>query len=308
MPQISIGVPVYNGEKYLAAALDSLMAQSFEDFEIVICDNASTDRTAEICQFYRAGDARIRYFRNAKNIGAAPNFNRTFELSSAPLFLSVAHDDLYEPLFLERCVEVLANDPRVVLCYTSARVIGDNGEPLQCHREQNRFIDSHGALVMGPERAHIGAPTEPEARFREVLWWVTWCMPIFGVMRRSVVSQTGLHGNYFGADKVFLAELALKGRFHQISEELFSKRIHRDCTYYKSTRAKAEHDSLERRGLPQLNMLRDYIRMIAAADLDVGQRLHCLVTMLGMTRREGLWRRLLVPGPGNYLGLSFGGK
>jgi glycosyltransferase involved in cell wall biosynthesis len=308
MPQVSIGLPVYNGEKYLAEALDSLLAQSFADFEIVIADNASVDATALICQAYQAGDSRIRYVRNPRNLGAAANFNRTVELSSAPLFLSVAHDDRHEPLFLERCVEVLDRDPEVVLCYTSARVIGDNGEPLRCEREQNRFIDSHGDLVMGPERAHIGASGEPEIRFREVLWWVTWCLPMFGLMRRSLLAQTALYGNYFGADKVLLAQLALKGRFHQIPEELFCKRVHRGCTYYKSTREKAEHDALEPSGWPQLHMLRDYAKMIVTADLRIGQRWHCLLTLFGMTRREGLWRRLLVPGPRNYLGLSFGAK
>ena len=308
MPQVSIGLPVYNGEKYLAGALESLLAQSFTDFEIVIADNASTDGTARICQSYRARDSRIRYFRNARNLGAAPNFNRTFELSSAPLFHCAADDDLYEPHFLERCVDVLARDPRVVLCHTRARVIGDNGEPLRCQPDQKHFIDSYGDFVMGPERDHIGGSSEPEMRFREVLWWSTWCLPLFGVMRRAALGETALHRHYFGGDKVLLAEMAFKGRFHQIPDRLFSKRVHRGCTYYKSTREKAEHDFDNPQGIPQINMLRDYTKMILAADISAGQRLHCLVTVLGMTRRDGLWRRLLVPGPGNYLGLSFGTK
>jgi glycosyltransferase involved in cell wall biosynthesis len=308
MPRVSIGLPVYNGERYLSQVLESLLSQTFVDFEIIISDNASSDGTTEICRYYLASDRRVRYFRNRRNIGAAPNFNRTFELSSAPLFQCAACDDIYEPRFLEHCVAELDRDPEVVLCHASARVIGDNGEPLQRQREPDGFIDSYGRIVMGPEPSHIGVAAEPEMRFREVLWLATWCLPLFGVMRREVLAQTALHGSYFGADKVLLAELALKGRFQQIDDELFFKRVHRDCTYYKSTREKAEHDCEAPRGMPQLNMLRDYAKMILAADMRLDQRLHCMMTVLGMTRRHGLWRRLLVPGPDNYLGVWFGAK
>ena len=308
MAIVSVGIPVYNGERYLAEALNSLLAQSFKDFEIVISDNASTDRTAEICRSYEAKDARIHYYRNDRNLGAAANFNRTFELSSAPLFHGGACDDMYEPLFLERCVDVLERHPGVVLSHTRARVIGDRGEPLLYDQERERFIDSYGDLVMSPEPYHIGEAPSPELRFREVLWLVTWCLPVSGVIRRQALLRTSLYGNYYGADKVLLAELALQGRFHQIEDELFVKRIHRECTYYQSTREKAEHDSAKPRGIPQVKMLRDYVRIVLAADIGTRRRLHCLVTVAGMTRRHGVWRRLLIPGPDNYLGLSFGGK
>ena len=80
MAIVSVGIPVFNGEKYLAETLDALLAQSLKDFEIVLSDNASTDRTAAICRSYQEKDHRVRYFRNDNNIGAARNFNRTVEL------------------------------------------------------------------------------------------------------------------------------------------------------------------------------------------------------------------------------------
>ena len=77
-PRVSIGMPVYNGENYLAQALDSLLAQTFTDFEIVICGNASTDGTEALCREYAERDARIVYRRNESNVGAAANFNKVF--------------------------------------------------------------------------------------------------------------------------------------------------------------------------------------------------------------------------------------
>jgi glycosyltransferase involved in cell wall biosynthesis len=307
MTKLSVGIPVYNGDRYLAATLESLLAQSIVEFEIVISDNASTDCTCEICHSFQAKDPRIRYHRNDQNVGAALNFNRVFELSSAPLFHGGACDDLYEPRFLERCIDALDRDPGAVLSYPRARMIGDNGECLLRDRQRDCYIDSYGDLVRRPEPSHVGGAPSPEMRFREVLWLMVWCLPLSGVIRREALLKTSLHGEYFGADKVLLAELALQGRFHQVDEELFLKRIHRGCTIYQTTREKAEHESKIPRGMPQIRMLQDYIKMTMAADISIRQRLHCMLTVVGMTRRPGLWRRLLVPGPENYLGLSFGG-
>ena len=144
MALVSIGIPVYNGEEYLAETLKSGLAQSVDDFEIVVSDNASTDRTSEICRSYQAKDPRIRYYRNDQNIGGALNFNRVFELSRAPLFHCGACDDLYEPLFLERCVDALDRDAGVVLSHARTKMIGEKGEPLLFDPERNCYIGSYG--------------------------------------------------------------------------------------------------------------------------------------------------------------------
>jgi glycosyltransferase involved in cell wall biosynthesis len=311
MPLVSIGVPVYNGEKYLPETLDSLLAQSFKDFEIVISDNASIDHTPEICRQYQAKDHRIRYFRNNHNVGAAANFNRVVELSCAPLFHGGADDDLYQPQFLERCVDALKRDPGVILSHTRTKLVGDDGEPLIFDYTRDCYLDSFGDFkgtsgdVMRRPPPHIAEAPGAETRFREVLWLMGWALPLSGVIRMETLLKTSLYRNYSGADKVLLAELALKGRFCQVDEELFAKRIHRGCTHYKSTRERAEHESAEQNGIPQLRMIQDYTRMTFAADISARQRVHCMVTIAGMARRREVWRRLLIPGPENYLGLSF---
>lgn len=314
MPQISIGLPVYNGERYLAEALESLLGQTFEDFEIVISDNASTDSSADICKYYQSKDHRVRYFRSPENIGGAPNFNRTFELSCAPLFHGGACDDLYEPLFLERCIDVLDRDPGVVLSHTRTKLIGEKGEPLLFDQERDCYIDSYGndrgasGDVMRRQPSQIGESARPERRFRDVLWRMGWSLPLSGVIRSEALRRTSLYQIYSGADKVLLAEIALQGRFHEVGEELFAKRMHQGCTHYKTTRERAEHESAKPRGVPQVMMLRDYTKMVLAADIGPFQRLHCMTTIMGMARRREVWRRLLLPGPDNYLGLQFAGR
>ena len=309
MAVVSVGVPVFNGEEYIEQTLDSLLAQTLTDFEIVISDNASTDRTPEICRSYRDIDRRVRYFRNERNIGAAPNFNRVVELASAPLVHCGACDDLYDPRFLERCVEVLERDMGLVLSYSATTMIDEHGAPLLFDRERNCFLDSYGDFLMTPVPPYIATAASPERRFRDVLWPMGWCLPLSGVIRKDALLRTSLYRNYYGADKVLLAELALQGRFHQVPEELFAKRVHRGATHYKSTRERAKHESKAASVLPpQVQMLRDYTRMTWGAALRPRQRLHCMLTIVGIARRPDVWRKLLLPGRDNYWGLSFAAK
>src|SRR5262245_40295511 len=125
-PLVSIGLAVYNGEEYLSDAISSILAQSFTDFELIISDNASTDRTEEICKTYADMDSRIRYSRNETNIGGVNNENLTFRLSKGKYFRLAAHDDVCDPKLIEKCVEVLERDQDVILCQTAIVNIDEN--------------------------------------------------------------------------------------------------------------------------------------------------------------------------------------
>lgn len=207
---LSIGLPVYNGERFLAEALDSLLAQTFEDFELVISDNASTDGTEEICRAYAAKDNRIRYFRCEQNQGAAWNFNCVFELSRGKYFKWAAHDDLYAPEFVGRCIEILDRQPSIILCYAAeAKIIDEQGRELQ------HYVD----------KIDIRSP-RPYKRFLNLLDNLELCHPIFGVIRSDVLKRTPLHGNYVASDVILLTELALRGEFYGIREPLFYRRDH----------------------------------------------------------------------------------
>src|SRR6267154_5510945 len=126
-PLLSIGLFVYNGERFLEEVLQSILSQTFTDFELIISDNASTDRTGEIAEAYAKRDDRIRYYRSEKNMGAGWNIRRVYELASGKYFKQAAVDDLLEPDFLRRCVEILESDPDCVVAYAGTKEVDENG-------------------------------------------------------------------------------------------------------------------------------------------------------------------------------------
>jgi glycosyltransferase involved in cell wall biosynthesis len=210
VPYVSIGLPVYNGEEYLEEAIDSLLVQTFTDFELVICDNASTDNTQQICRTYAAKDARIRYYRNPRNFGAPANYNRTVNLARGKYFKWAAADDVHAPDYLRRCVEVLDKDSSIVLCHSKMYRINEHG-----------VVDSKYEHTM-----RIDSPKIQE-RFGDLISIMTnICFPMFGLMRKDILDKTRLHGDYRGADANFLAELSLYGRMFEVPEYLFSRREH----------------------------------------------------------------------------------
>lgn len=226
MPKLSIGIPVYNGQEFLPDLLDSLLAQSFRDFEILICDNASSDRTPQICRDYERRDSRIRYVRNERNLGAVANFNRVFELSTAPLFKWAAHDDLHHEAYLSTCVRLLEENPDVVLAHTGTAFIDENGALLPFEQETGSFVEPQTGRRYWPDAPSIGDTPVAVGRFWQVLTRARWGTHMFGIVRREALQQTALLPNFAGSDRAMLAELALLGRFRCAEERLFLKRFH----------------------------------------------------------------------------------
>ncbi len=207
-PRVSIGLPVYNGENFVGQAIESLLAQTFEDFELIISDNASTDKTEELCRTFAAQDKRIRYTRNAENIGLVRNYNQVFTLSSGEYFKWADHDDMCRQAFLMRCVQALDENRTVVLAYTRALTIGSSGQPIK---------------EWGP-RPELTSSTV-ELRFRRALKREE-PFPQCGLIRAEVLRRTGLLGKFPESDIVLLAEISLHGPFIEIAEPLFLVREH----------------------------------------------------------------------------------
>jgi glycosyltransferase involved in cell wall biosynthesis len=206
-PLVSVGIPVYNGERYLAAALDAMLAQDLEDFELIVSDNASQDGTAEIAREYAARDRRIRYFRNERNLGLVRNFNGVFALSKGRYFKWTAHDDWHPPHTLRVCVDALEQDPSAVLCATAVAIMDDDGEV---------FAEWHPPHDLRSPASHL--------RVHRLLWSMGETHPLFAVMRSDALRRTrfapNLYRGFLGADRVLLAELALMGPIVQVPEVL----------------------------------------------------------------------------------------
>ena len=246
-PRVCIGVPVYNGGSLLPEMLESLRTQTFTDFEIVISDNASTDDTSETARRFAEEDRRVRYYRNDTNIGAAPNFNRVFELANDPLYFKwAAHDDLYKPTYLARCVEVLDTKPDVVLSYTIVDVIDETGENLLNEHpsywrgcvESYKDEQARTGWMMGPH--HLAEMADPAGRYSEFLNKMVACFPILGLIRADALRRTSLHRSYYGSDRTLLGELVLQGRFRQVHERLYVNRYHTGCSESRKWNLRAD--------------------------------------------------------------------
>ncbi len=222
-------MPVYNGQEYLPQALDALIGQTFDDFEIIISDNVSTDATESICRAYAARDSRIRYLRRTSNIGATRNFNAVFQAARGEYFKWASHDDLCAPTFLERCVAVLDGDSTVEWCHPRSTHIDAAGRPLALPGMANVSYGAAGASSDAPSAKSLGINRESHRasdRFRAVLLGHGGCLDSYGLIRTTAIHRTHLYLPYFGSEKVFIAELALLGRFREIPDVLFYPRVH----------------------------------------------------------------------------------
>lgn len=209
-PTVSLGLPVYNGADYLELALTALRGQTFADFEIIICDNCSTDATERIGRDAAAADPRVRYQRNARNLGAAGNYNLCLAMARGRYFKWCAHDDVVAPSYLEACVALLEAEPDAVLAYPRTTIIDGEGREVAPYDDG---IDHHGGSA-------------PERFASVLLRRAGECNAVFGVIRTDVLRRTGQIRNFPSSDETLLAELALWGRLRQVPEPLFFRRDH----------------------------------------------------------------------------------
>lgn len=222
-PLVTMALPVYNGENYLEEALDGLLDQTFTDFELIISDNASSDRTERICREYAARDARIRYLRRPVNVGVVANHNALVPVARGRYFKWVGHDDVYEPDLLARCVDVLEADPTAVLANVWDGV-----------------VDEHGSRTATPYLLRTEDPAA-HVRFRSVLR-EDGGNDFYGMFRVEVMRRMKPQGTYLHMDRVLVAEASLMGRFHEIPEVLYYRRDHPE----RASRAQSARDVLRK--------------------------------------------------------------
>jgi glycosyltransferase involved in cell wall biosynthesis len=218
VPRLSVGLPVYNGEKYLTQSLDALLGQTYTDFELIISDNASTDGTADICRAYMRQDDRIRYFRQPRNLGASPNHDFVFRQARGEFFKWTASDDLYARTLFERCVKALDDHPEAVLvhCWTAA-------------------IDGYDKVIQALDYPLATNSPYPAVRFRSMLfgngdqdYGLIRADDQYGFMRVEMLRRVPPQDSYYHSDRTQMTEIALHGPFHQVPEWLYFRRDHSD--------------------------------------------------------------------------------
>jgi glycosyltransferase involved in cell wall biosynthesis len=220
-PIVSIGMPVYNGEKTIREALDSLLAQDFKDFELIISDNSSTDSTPQICKKYMKMDPRIRYYRNKKNIGAAANFDRLVYLAQGKYFMWASHDDYWNPRYLQSCREAFNLSEDIVLA-------GAVCESIDPETEEVIFTDQ-GFSTIGLK------PRERFMLYKSTIHGGRHIGGIFsGIYKLSALREVMPIRKVIAGDHLILAELCFLGEFVTVQERLMFKRWGGASTSHKN--------------------------------------------------------------------------
>ena len=280
-PLVSLGLPVYNGENFVAEAIQCVLDQTFSNWELIICDNSSTDRTVAICRELADQDSRVRVYQNARNMGVSFNFNEVFRLSRGQYFKWLAHDDLFAPRFIEGCVQELEKDKRVVLAC-----------PKICYVDVERRLLRRQAS----ELSVLGATAESRtkrfmalaAQGTDFIWLA------YGLIRRDVLEQSGALGLYAGDDQVLLFKIALRGCIKQIEEEMFFRREHPEASTLKQgstvrERAKFAYADDDRRlVLPWCRMLEEHLICVLHSPISFWGRVRCTIAVL--KRFLAAWR------------------
>lgn len=280
-PRLTIGVPVYNGARFLGEALETILGQSFEDFEVIVSDNASTDGTPEVAGRFARKDSRVRVLRNETNVGLSANFNRLVPLARGSYFKWATADDALCPTYLERCIEVLEADASVVLAYTRAR-----------------FVDGSGNEIEREDRGWHLVEEDPAARLRYVIRSGHLVNSVLGVIRCDALRATRLLPKYPGGDYGLLGELSLMGKFVEVPEPLYVRRIHPassnwnagDTAWIRRYFGGAGRGA----GSPYWHLCRDHALTILRSSLPFRQRCSLLLFLLDVMklRRARLFREL----------------
>ncbi|HVL01817.1 MAG TPA: glycosyltransferase family 2 protein [Dongiaceae bacterium] len=280
-PRVSIGLPVYNAERYLPETLDSVLRQTYSDFVLYIADNASSDGTQEICRDYASRDSRIQYIRNQTNIGAAANYTRCFTPATSEYFRWQNADDTIEPTLIEQCIQVLDNQPDVILAYGKTHLIDENSQFTRAY----------------DDRLHL--PQESAAkRFIACINNIDLQHLMYGLIRRKVLEHTALLKPYVSSDINFICELALYGKFTEIPEHLFNRRMHAKAGSWDmddKERQKNHWDPSKRRLVMQVwRSLFEHYEALYKAPIPFGEKriIGYYLLKCAYWQKDMLWREL----------------
>lgn len=264
-PLVSIGLPVYNGERFIARSVRSVLDQEFSDFELIISDNGSTDASIEIIEREAAGDTRVVILRSDTNRGAAWNYNNAFDHARGRYFRWHADDDWFEPTLIGKLVDALEHDPDAVVAHSWTRFVDDDGNTTR------EFPDDLNVTDPGPHR-----------RLRSIIPKLTYCNPVFGLIRTDVLADTAKIASFPGSDATLLYELAAHGQFAVVPEFLYNRRPGNSIKSNPSMKAVAEWFAPSGTGgrFPALHQFAAVSKGLATAPMSGPERLKCFAVFL----------------------------
>jgi glycosyltransferase involved in cell wall biosynthesis len=278
VPLVTIGMPTFNGARFLAGTIEALLAQDYPNTELVISDNASTDGTEAIARRYAGASDRIRYVRQERNLGAAANFNTVLGLARGAYFMWAADHDLWQPNHVSACVAALEADPGAVLAYPRSLLIDENGAAIE-EMDDQIDLDQPSALD----------------RYKRLIWRLDVCNMIYGVARREAMAATGGFPDVISPDHVVLARLVLLGRVVRVDGQLYRRRANRPPETIEQNRERALVDlnpalapDRSRQSTERLYRdLRDlHMRAIDASSLSFGEKLDARLATLACFRQR----------------------
>jgi glycosyltransferase involved in cell wall biosynthesis len=283
-PMITVGLPVYNGGRFLDETISSILCQDVASLELIISDNCSTDNTRSIVEKRASSDDRIRAFFSDKNRGAAWNFNHVLRLARGKYFHWSGYDDLMDVTMLRRCIDALEEVEGSILAYPRTSI-----------------IDYHGAFVKEYDNGMNLIQTDAAARLFQYLKNIGMANPIFGVFPTVMIRAVGGLGSYPSADLVTLARLALVGKVVEVPKLLFSRRIHdkqswRDVGLHEGFAKWFDTSSTKKIVFTDWRVFREMLLACLRENLPLGQKIRCLGTVLYLWPRRrfrGLTRELL---------------
>jgi glycosyltransferase involved in cell wall biosynthesis len=279
VPLLTVGMPVYNGLPWIEPALDSLLAQTFEDFVLLVCDNASSDDTERLVREYAQRDSRVRYHRNRENVGVYRNYNKAFSFADTRYFKWASANDLCAPEFLEECIALLEAEAQAVLAYPGTIVFRDAVEDGEEYAADPDIRDAR-----------------PSTRFRRALDEIGLNNALNGVIRTDALARTLLNRVHARSDVALIAELALAGKICKLERHLFHRRMDPSASSSaKDADAAEQFFAAEGRDIhrrPSWDYYRTCFRMALRGPVSPAERLRCagIVARMCWWNRAELWR------------------
>ena len=220
-PLVTIGIPVYNGEKFIRNRLDSILSQTFDKFEIIISDNASTDSTEKIIQEYVKKDKRIKYFRQKKNLGLWNNFNFILEKAKTKYFAFAAVDDVFQPEFIEKNIRILESNEDIVCSVSKIKLFGERTNLLKYDsntkyitKKKKKFLEKFGYMDTFPTSGKY------EERVNQYLKNIKHNQIFYGVYRTEQIKKSIIKKSFMWNDSATSLNVLKYGNFYVVDQVL----------------------------------------------------------------------------------------